>query len=552
MSSCRRVLLTVAVWTAVLASSCADDEAKSDRPARKASELDASQSPPERDGGASSAERDAEQSTGPTDASGIPNDGGAQKDSGPDKDEDKDKDEHADAAKPDEFSALPPGIREHGGIVNLVDAAAAAQLETFLTSTEQVHITRRQGLTEPVNMFLQHYTEVYDFLFIFTDHSVPTTTTIGKFEKVNVHAAPGGANELELAASGYRSNGRLKGVVGIQWRATVGPPLSHEITHYWAVGLDTRLGFGVRKVGLDPAHWGFTSVHGQLGGFDGTSLRCQTPAGANPPDCTALENDRIRYVAPSFFPNSNPAANYAPLELYLMGLLPKSDVPSTFQALDDAELVAGSQDPATGTVVLEASGIRTIKFADVLARHGEIRELPASERKFRAGFIVVSAQPASAEVLDDVAEWAAAFGNRGQSQVVDAFETLTGGRATLDTQLGPRRPASDPIPEPRKALTCSVLAQDCPRPELACFGTSVPVCALSGRVAKGATCDSVYACEPGLDCFSSPSAPDTYACTPYCEPDSTGPKACQALCSGGTFVRLRNAQMMTTGAFCAP
>jgi hypothetical protein len=233
-----------------------------------------------------------------------------------------------------------------------------------------------------------------------------------------------------------------------------------------------------------------------------------------------------------------------------MGLLPKSEVPSTFQALDEAELVEGSYDAATRTVVVEASGIRTIQFADVVARHGEIRELPASERKFKAAFIVVSTQPAAVEVLDDVAEWAAAFGNRGTSQVVEAFEKLTGGRATLDTQLGPRRPASEPAPEPRKALICSVLAQDCPRPELACFGTSVPLCALSGRVAKGATCDHAYACEPGLDCFSSPSAPDTYTCTPYCEPDGTGAKACQTLCNNASFVRLKNAQMMTTGAFC--
>lgn len=531
----RHVLVTIVVLSAALTAGCSDDGGKSEPRGSDASVKSGEKQPAEREDAATSRDADPEPRTDRTDGSTAPVDAGASKD----------------ATMPNPVVQLPAGSREHDGVVNLVDEAAAAQLETFLSSQQQTHVALREGLTQSVNVFLQHYSEIYDFLFIFTDHSL-SITTVGKFETINVHAAPGGAAEIELAAGGYRSNGRLKGVIGIQWRTPVGPPLSHEFAHYWAAHLDARLGFGSQRSGRDPAHWGFTSVHGQLGGFDGSALRCLTPPGASPPNCTALASGRVQYAVTSFFPNSNPSVPYAPLELYLMGLLPKSEVPGTFQVLDEAELVAGSQVTATGMVTVEAAGIRNIAFADVVARHGEIQELPSKERQFRAAFIVASAQPASTEVLDDVAEWAAAFGNRGTSPVVTAFEKLTGGRATLDTKLGPRRPAADRVPEPRKALTCSVLAQDCPQPQLACYGVSVPICALSAHVAKGTTCDSEYACEAGLDCFATPANPDAFVCLPYCEPDDTShAKACQTLCSS-TFVRLSDSQQKTRGAFCAP
>jgi hypothetical protein len=72
---------------------------------------------------------------------------------------------------------------------------------------------------------------------------------------INVHAAPGGAADIELASSGYHSNGRLKGVIGVQWRTPVGPPIAHEFAHYWAVHLDGRLGFGSQRSGQDGAHY---------------------------------------------------------------------------------------------------------------------------------------------------------------------------------------------------------------------------------------------------------------------------------------------------------
>lgn len=147
-----------------------------------------------------------------------------------------------DAGPPvEELVPLPDGSREVDHVANLVNAEAAEELDAFLRGTPPMHAVLRQRLVESVNLFLEHYEEVHDFLFVFTDHSVTDTTTVGAYESLNRTAAPGGGNEIEVALGGYRTTGRLRGVIGVQWRTPVGPPLSHEIMHEWAVHLDPSL-----------------------------------------------------------------------------------------------------------------------------------------------------------------------------------------------------------------------------------------------------------------------------------------------------------------------
>src|SRR5688572_21485771 len=67
---------------------------------------------------------------------------------------------------------LPPDSRELDHVVNFVDEAAASELDAFLLPGPPVHVVLRQGLARSVNLFLEHYEERYDFLFVFTDHSV--------------------------------------------------------------------------------------------------------------------------------------------------------------------------------------------------------------------------------------------------------------------------------------------------------------------------------------------------------------------------------------------
>src|SRR5262249_38078260 len=154
----------------------------------------------------------------------------------------------------------------------------------------------------------------------------------------------------------------------------------------------------------------YSSVHGQLGGFDEASLRCADPLGALPPDCVAGADGKTRYVVDIFAPNVNSGSPYAPLELYLMGLLPAQEVPDHVLLLDAARMLTDTFDEAAGTVQVEASGLTELSFADIVARHGMKPALPEAERAMRAAFVVVSSAPASDAVMEQVGRWSATFG----------------------------------------------------------------------------------------------------------------------------------------------
>jgi hypothetical protein len=437
-----------------------------------------------------------------------------------------------DAATVDAGSTpLSPGSRELDGVVNLVDADAAKELESVIAVPTKQFLTLRHGLNKSLNAFLEHYAEDYDFVYFFTDHAVPMAPVAGVFEPVTRPAGPGGVSEYEIAAEGYETTGRVKGVAAFPYNAGIYPPLAHETLHYWAVDLDDRFGFGQ---GLDasssyPSHWGYSSVNGQLGGFDDSTLRCETPSGGLPPGCTAQTGGRIRYVTGPFAPNANAfrGVPYAPLELYLMGLAPSTEVPQSIRMLTAAKTVTST----ASSVVVEAAGVKTIAFSEIVARHGTAKLLPATARHFDTAFVVVSAAPAAEAVMTEIADFAAAFGKRKTIAGWPSFEEHTGGRATMNTALGPRRSIGSSPPAPRKALTCDTVKQDCSRAELGCYMSPPAVCALAGKVALGATCDAIFACAPGLDCVSGASNPKNFVCEPYCDPnDAASPSACTKLC----------------------
>ncbi len=303
-------------------------------------------------------------------------------------------------------------------------------------------------------------------------------------------------------------------------------PFSHEIAHYWGVFLDQSFGFGVGKSYNSPVHWGYAGVNGMLGGFDPKTLSCQTPTGAALLDCQPAANGRYRYVVRSFSPGAN-ALPYAPLELYLMSLASANEVPAEIPVLSDAEDVPSSFDPKTNTEVIEAAGVKIVTMAEIKARHGIASELPENERHFTSAFVVISAAPASEDVLAEVALRAAAFGDRGKHPLTQSFAADTGARATMDTVLGPRRTTSNPPPPPRPAFKCDVLGQDC-GDGLACYGS---YCAIPGKVAANDVCTLNTDCVAGARCAYVGNATVGH-CAQYCDRDNAqSPLACASLCT---------------------
>jgi hypothetical protein len=218
-----------------------------------------------------------------------------------------------------------------------------------------------------------------------------------------------------------------------------------------------------------------------------------------------------------------------------MGLIPLTELPTPIMVLEEAANVPNSVDQATDTIAVEADGIRSIDTDELAARHGVVRVLPQNERAFTAVFVVVSATPAPDAVLDHVGAWAAIFGNRQASSDLSSFETLTGGRATIDTALGPRRSVDDAPSVLRVPMDCDLLAQGCGAGKACFFFQSGNYCGLAGAGLRDEPCTRHTECAPGLECSPNESG-DAYACEPYCNLDTTASDACVNVCSAWLLV----------------
>jgi hypothetical protein len=257
----------------------------------------------------------------------------------------------------------------------------------------------------------------------------------------------------------------------------------------------------------------------------------------------------MRYFVP--FTNSFRDAPYSPLELYLMGLAPASEVPTSFMLLEDARFDADSVAAGGEDVVVEASGIGSIAFADIVALHGERQPATEDERHFTAAVVVVSAQPATDASLELVSQWAESLGGDEVITGWASFETIASGRATLETRLATRRRIDQPpyIPpgEPGAAeVACDLFAQQCPL-GLGCYGAVHPVCMQPGTGIEGATCTTDTDCEPGSGCTALGE------CAEYCDViGPLSPDSCSQRC-GGAFTEITDpATSMVVSAICEP
>jgi hypothetical protein len=129
------------------------------------------------------------------------------------------------------------------------------------------------------------------------------------------------------STSCYGSEGRLRGIITVPdidslWKENESPlvntaygPLIHEVLHLWGGGdlLPTIEDFNGNITG---GHWGVSSANGVLGGFDLEAL--------------SIIEDGV-YRTNLFFAigNLNLDLFLSPLELYMMGVLPASEVPDT-------------------------------------------------------------------------------------------------------------------------------------------------------------------------------------------------------------------------------
>jgi hypothetical protein len=219
----------------------------------------------------------------------------------------------------------------------------------------------------------------------------------------------------------WGSAGRLKAALALG--LTDSGPVLHEIGHQWGFFIGGSLGF--QQCG--PAHVGLAGTGcGPLGGFepeplvdngDGTfsiSNRCTSAGGAGA-DISA----------------------YNPLNLYLMGLIPPSEVPPIPVPVN-VDCFSFVQDFVNDTFTFAADGINTVTIDDLIAEHGvRVPDVAGSQKAFNLGWIVpINRIPTATEA--GWFQYRSEYVGRpeaGDQQLRFTFWEATGGRATLNTNI---------------------------------------------------------------------------------------------------------------------
>lgn len=236
----------------------------------------------------------------------------------------------------------------------------------------------------------------------------------------------------------------------------VAGPSLHEIAHGWSAYLHSPEALAQQVQQSPVSHWGFTSVGGVLGGWApghvqrfGTFFEASSPSPVEPFSPTGYANNIIPY---------------APMELYLMGLLPAEEVPDTDVAIDAALVEAPGITPGGFT----ASSLTTIRMEDIIAAHGaRTPGVEGSPKNFEVGLLILAERSLSAgewEGYERDMDCFAAIGpcfrsvagvTNGTQHVLFtplSFNEATGGRAALTFATLKRR-GSAPAPTPNVVQT---------------------------------------------------------------------------------------------------
>ena len=219
-------------------------------------------------------------------------------------------------------------------------------------------------LNDYVDRVLEHFGDVFDFVIFLPKRNMPPA-----YFSIRQNSVTGIGRAIR------ETGGKLQGVVNMGGTSVVSSdladrgvsiiregPVLHEIMHRWT-NFVVPPSYG--------GHWGFSSANGVLGGFDIEDL---------------VEHGGGRYSA-GHVSVAGAAANitpYAPIELYLAGLVPAEEVPDIWSAAD-GEFLYDNGVPdydERGYPMFTANSVSTYTIEDIIAEHGP-RNAPSTMHQRR-------------------------------------------------------------------------------------------------------------------------------------------------------------------------
>ena len=320
-------------------------------------------------------------------------------------------------------------VRDAGDIL-VLEAEGPYDADFF---GEETALARQQV----TRAFYAHRPDEFDFIVIFTnfDFRMPKEEVLAFYNHVR-NNVEGIGKELFDFSGQYGSAGRLQGTIdmGALDKMAVDPmdkkfsltmtTLSHEFLHRWAAYVSFRKpGQPASKalIGREDSHWSFL--------LDSRgSVQCGNLWQANG-DGTFTSKQGQKY--------------YSPLDLYLMGLVSKEQVPPMILIQNDQ--VDPNRLPEPG-VTIEGTA-QTVTIDDIIAAEGpRLPDAAHSQKEFRLGCILLvrpdTFDPADLDRVRSVMHgW------------VPWFAALTDGRAVVrfDTTVFDSLPENPSIDDPEAA-----------------------------------------------------------------------------------------------------
>jgi Leucine-rich repeat (LRR) protein len=254
---------------------------------------------------------------------------------------------------------------------------------------------KRQALVKDI---YQKFDDKFDFIFlVLNEKEIPANFPYyGKLISTSNTITGIGLPKFNNSAS-YGSDGKLKALMALTGKDYLlyGPAL-HELMHNWGnFVIHTKDWNGSAEFDAIP-HWGFKggNTKGQLGGFKQSTLQTNIGGNAN------------KYSVESFggIANGGNSVPYTDLELYLMGMIPLTDVANfdVFSGLNQVTYVGSKVEFSASTRV-------TYDNAKILTEAGSPR-IPSSEtsqKNFRLLVVLLTPTPLTETewtTLDDQSE----------------------------------------------------------------------------------------------------------------------------------------------------
>ena len=233
--------------------------------------------------------------------------------------------------------------------------------------------------------------------------------------------------EIEDNSSDFGSSGKLKCLIQLSDRRQIRGSFLHELMHNWGA-----LNFGQYCVDIDgivnqeKVHWGISSIDGLLGGFKLETLERNVDGNPHKYRAFCSQLDWCFGVVNS----SNYA--YAPLELYLMGLLPPEEVPD-IHYFTEVSGTSGENPSKNGIFYAEQEHILTIR--DIINKFGARNpSYSIAQKEFRVLTLIITKNAVNDrewELIESDITKMQTKGSSGYTNGVKNFYEATGGRGTI-------------------------------------------------------------------------------------------------------------------------